>query len=443
LRPRYALLAERAAEWFVAVVLLLALGTAATWLWLEPAQALPNTIAVLIVTCPCALALATPVAVAMAAGRFADLGVLPRRMSGLEVLARAGVAAFDKTGTLTLGRLRLLEVRCYGDADEQGARDLAAALEQGSEHPVGRVLAAVGDPTRCEVHGRHYIPGAGVSGIVGGRPWKLGKVAFALAGTALEGPAEAFIRERQGWGHVVVALSDGRSLQALFVLEDELRPGGKELLARLRNHGVSRVVVLSGDAARNAQALAGRLGIPEAMGDLSPADKLAWIRERQGEGARVMMVGDGINDAPTLAGADVSVSFASATELAQYSSDFIVLGDGLSVIGEARRLARRTRRVILQNLLWAAVYNLLAVPAAALGYIPPWAAAIGMSSSSLVVVANALRLRRARSPGSSPGRERPPASAGPATPVIRPSKQWVAEAAGRQAPSSTSRSRRT
>jgi Cu2+-exporting ATPase len=412
-RPRYAVLAERAAEWFVAVVLLLALLTAGAWLWLDPAQALPNTIAVLIVTCPCALALATPVAVAIAAARFADMGVLPLRMSGLERLARAGVAAFDKTGTLTLGRLRLLEVRTYGGANDQSAYDLAAALEQGSEHPVGKALAGAGDSTRYDVQGRHNVPGAGVTGSIAGREWRLGKVAFALAGAELDRSVEAFIRERQEWGYVVVALSDARSLQALFVLEDEPRPGGRELPARLRDGGVSRVAVLSGDSARNAQALARRLDIPEALGDLSPADKLGWIRERQGEGARVMMVGDGINDAPTLAGADVSVSFAGATELAQYSSDFIVLADDLSAIGDARQLARRTRRVILQNLLWAASYNLLAVPAAALGYIPPWAAAIGMSASSLFVVANALRLRRDRASRRTPAEERPAASAGP------------------------------
>jgi len=407
-RPRYAILAERAAEWFVALVLAIALATAGVWYWYEPAEALPNTIAVLIVTCPCALALATPVAVAVAAGRFAELGVVPLRMTGLEALAAADLAAFDKTGTLTFGTLTVTGIHTFGDLNRAGAERIAAALGQASEHPVGRALGGLAPRGGGKVSDRHNVPGAGVMGTIDGRRWRLGKPGFAVAGVELDRETRGLVRRLQDQGAMVVALADGRCLAALFALQDAPRPGGAALMAALRASGIARTVILSGDTAPNAERLARDLGIDEAHGDLSPAEKLDWIKARQRDGRRVMMVGDGINDAPTLAASDVSVSFAGATDLAQLNSDFIVLARGLEVIGAARRLARGTRRIILQNLLWAGAYNLLAVPAAAMGYVPPWAAAIGMSVSSLIVVANALRLRRTAKAGTVPAGDRIP-----------------------------------
>jgi Cu2+-exporting ATPase len=394
--PRYAILAQRAAGWFVGGVLLIAIVTAAAWLWLDPASALPNTIAVLIVTCPCALALATPVAIAIGVGRFADAGLLTVRSDALEVLARSDTFAFDKTGTLTAGELSISRVVTFGAIDETAARQVAAALESESEHPLARAFQ-IGEAdlvgTLATVRQRQNRVGEGLVGRIGEREWRLGRPDFALRGgqvAACRPQVDALIAQ----GYLVVALSNGRDASALFALTDQIRPGITELLGALRAQGVRHIALISGDTAAGVQRFAAGLPFDEVQGDMKPADKLAWIRSRQAQGHRVTMVGDGINDAPTLGAADVSVSFASATELAQVNSSLLILGNDLAPIARMRALAERTRRVIRQNLDWAASYNFLAVPFAAMGYIAPWGAAIGMSLSSLLVVVNALRLRR-------------------------------------------------
>lgn len=392
-RPRFALLAERAAEWFVIVVLMIAFATAGIWLWLDPGEALGNTVAVLIVTCPCALALATPVAVAMAAGRFAGLGVLPLRMPAMEALALADTIAFDKTGTLTEGKLELARLESTGGHSEVQALAIAAALEHRSEHPVAKAFRREVPTVELEVTKYRNIPGSGVTGVIGGKRWRLGKPAFALEEAQKDPAITERILELQAQGYYTVVLADMGSTQAVFAFEDPPRAGVDELRAVMARHGINRLALLSGDAVSNVERFATAARIQEAMGDLSPAGKLEWIRSQQAAGHRVIMVGDGINDAPTLAAADVSLSFADATDLAKTQSDFVILAKELTTIGAARRLARQTRKIILQNLVWAAAYNLLAVPAAAVGLIPPWAAAIGMSVSSLIVVGNALRLR--------------------------------------------------
>jgi Cu2+-exporting ATPase len=396
-RPRYAELAERVAEWFVPVVLLVAGATAAYWLWVDPARALAHTVSVLIVTCPCALALATPVAVAVATGRLAEAGVLPLRLSALEALAEADLAALDKTGTLTLGELEVSTVELTGGRAREQVLAAAAALEAGSEHPVGRALRrlapAAGGPPVTE---RHYVPGAGVAGLVAGEAWRVGSPAFATPGPGLDPGVRARIAHIEARGERAVLIADEAGVQAVIGLTDRLRPGAESLAAELARTGLREVVVLSGDARAPVHDTAGRLGIPAAHAELDPAAKLAWLQARQAEGRRVLMVGDGINDAPTLAAADVSASFAGATDLAQLTSDFVVLGRDLGALPRARRLAQRARAVIRQNLAWAAAYNLLSVPAAAAGLVPPWAAALGMSASSLLVVANAMRLARRR-----------------------------------------------
>jgi Cu2+-exporting ATPase len=393
-RPRYAQLAERVAEWFVPVVLLVAVLTALAWLRVDPFEALRNTVSVLIVTCPCALALATPVAVAVTTGRLADGGVLALRLEALEALAQADLGAFDKTGTLTLGELGVVSARALGGVDPAHALELAAALEAGSEHPVAQAFRRAAGPSRRTVLARVNEPGAGVSGEIDGVRWRIGRADWAAPAAGAAVAAEVERVERLGRRAVVLA--DGRGALVVYGLEDRARPGAPAMLAALAAAGVRRFAVVSGDSTRTTREVAARLGIDEALGDLRPQDKLAWVRGRQAEGHGVLMVGDGINDAPTLAAADVSISFGDATDLAQRSSDFVVLRKDLGAVAFARRLARKARTVIRQNLLWAAAYNLLAVPAAALGMVPPWAAALGMSASSLLVVANAMRLTRAR-----------------------------------------------
>ena len=393
--PRYAVLAQRAAAWFVAVVLLIAAVTATTWLLIDPALALPNTVSVLIVTCPCAFALATPVAAAIGVGRLADAGMLTVRSDAIEHLAQCDTFAFDKTGTLTLGELRVEQIATFGNLDAAQAMSLAAALEAHSEHPIGKALRAQHQGPVREVSDHLNRVGEGIQGTIDDTIWRIGKPAFALPAASLP-RLQADHPTLMSSAYVVVALCDMDGNGALFALSDQMRPGVQELLATLRDRGVRHIALLSGDSQESVQQFAQNLDFDEALGDQKPSDKLTWIRRRQGDGARVAMAGDGINDAPTLAAADVSVSFAHATELAQVSSGLLVLGNDLGVIGEMRVVAEKTRRIMRQNLGWAAAYNFLAVPAAALGMIAPWGAAIGMSLSSLLVVLNALRLRGRR-----------------------------------------------
>lgn len=393
--PRYAVLAQRAAAWFVAVVLVIAAITATTWLLIDPTLALPNTIAVLIVTCPCAFALATPVAAAIGVGRLADAGMLAVRSDAIEHLAQCDTFAFDKTGTLTLGELRVEHLTTFGDLSATQATALAAALEAQSEHPIGKALRAGHEPHQPAVQNVRNLVGEGIQGTIDGTVWRIGKSAFALPASTLA-RVQADHLALMASGHVIVALADTAGNGALFALSDQVRPGVRALLETLRTRGITRIALLSGDSQDSVERFARGLDFDEALGNQKPSDKLAWIRRRQMEGARVAMAGDGINDAPTLAAADVSISFAHATELAQVSSGLLVLGSDLGVIGQMREMAEKTRRIMRQNLAWAAAYNFLAVPAAAAGMIAPWGAAIGMSLSSLLVVINALRLRARR-----------------------------------------------
>ena len=321
--------------------------------------------------------------------------MLTVRSDAIEHLAQCDTFAFDKTGTLTLGELRVEQIATFGNLDAAQAMSLAAALEAHSEHPIGKALRAQHQGPVREVSDHLNRVGEGIQGTIDDTIWRIGKPAFALPAASLP-RLQADHPTLMSSAYVVVALCDMDGNGALFALSDQMRPGVQELLATLRDRGVRHIALLSGDSQESVQQFAQNLDFDEALGDQKPSDKLTWIRRRQGDGARVAMAGDGINDAPTLAAADVSVSFAHATELAQVSSGLLVLGNDLGVIGEMRVLAEKTRRIMRQNLGWAAAYNFLAVPAAALGMIAPWGAAIGMSLSSLLVVLNALRLRARR-----------------------------------------------
>ncbi len=393
IKPRMAELAERIAAPFVVGVLILTALTALAWWWIDPSRVLPIVIAVLIITCPCALALATPVALAIAAGRFASLGILPMRMAAIEPLALADTLVLDKTGTLTEGRPRLAELRLLHGMEGRQARALAASMERHFEHPLAHALREGVQPLDEELTVRHY-PGQGLEAEYEGAIWRLGAPGFALGEGALGEEDRAWMQGRTEEGGIVLALGRDGQARALFVLQDALREGALEAVQKARALGLARVVILSGDQPGAVAHLAGRLGVEEWHGGMRPEDKLAWIHKAQNEGAAVLMVGDGINDAPTLAAAQVSISFGAATTLAQLHSDFVLLGGSLDRLPKAILLARQTRRNTRQNLAWAALYNLLAVPFAAVGLVTPWLAAIGMSLSSLLVVSNALRLRK-------------------------------------------------
>lgn len=387
-KPAVARLADRVAGWFVAALLLLA-GAVAWWWWQhDPAHAFAVTLSVLVVTCPCALSLATPAAVTAATGALTRLGVLTTRGHALETLARATHVIFDKTGTLTEGRLRLERVEVLGDLDRDACLQLAAGLEQASEHPIARALcAATGSLPVAE--GATATAGLGIEGFIDGRRYRIGTTDYVRELQAGRANGEEAPLTTDG-----VVLGSEQGLLAHFAFADRVREGAAESIRQLRRLGLD-VELLSGDQQDVVEKVAGELGIDRYQARCRPQDKLARINELQSQGAVVAMVGDGVNDAPVLAGAQVSLAMGGGTQLAHASADMVLLSEQLPHLVAAVRTSRRTLAIIRQNLLWALVYNLVAVPLAAAGWIAPWMAAIGMSSSSLVVVLNALRLRAA------------------------------------------------
>ena len=384
-KPRMAQLADRVAGWFVVGVLAVAAGVA-TWWWLhDPSRAFAVTLSVLVVTCPCALSLATPVAVTAAAGALTRRGLLITRGHALETLARATHMEFDKTGTLTRGLLTLEEVRPREGCARERALALAAALERHSEHPVAQVLAAE-DWETLKARDVTASPGEGVEGVIEGVRYRIGSPRFAgaLSGATVSPPRG---------GGTLVALGDEAGIVATFELQDELRSDASQTVGDLRGLGL-RIGLLSGDAEPAVRRVAEQLGVDEYIAGALPEDKLARIRRLQDGGAVVAMVGDGVNDAPVLAGSNVSVAMGSGAQIAHASADLVMLSERLGHLAEGVGMARRTVKVIRQNLTWAVMYNFTAIPLAAAGLVAPWMAAIGMSASSLVVVVNALRLRR-------------------------------------------------
>jgi Cu2+-exporting ATPase len=385
-RPRIARLADRVAGWFVAALLLIATGVALWWALHAPEHVFAITLSVLVVTCPCALSLATPTAVTAASGALTKMGLLTTRGHALETLAQVSHVLFDKTGTLTRGLLQLADVELLsGRIDRESALAVAAALESGSEHPVARALSARA-ARRLRANELTALPGSGMQGEVEGQTYRVGSHAYVaeLSGAAI--PAGDLGDATQ------VYLGDHQGLLARFALRDELRADADVAIRRLRDLGLT-VEILSGDAPGPVNRVARELAIDYARSGMRPDDKLARVRELQAAGHSVAMIGDGVNDAPVLAGADVSIAMGQGAQLAHASADMVVLSERLGVLAEGIRKARATRRIIKQNLSWAILYNIAAVPLAAAGLVAPWMAAIGMSTSSLVVVFNALRLK--------------------------------------------------
>lgn len=385
-KPRIGQLADRAAQWFIVGLLLVSAVVALWWWFHEPARAFWITVALLAVTCPCALGLATPAALTAATGSLTRLGLLVTRGHALETLAKATHVVFDKTGTLTEGRLSLEQIHPLGGVSEAEALRLAAALERSSEHPVARaIVARAGDGVSAD--DVHSIAGQGLEGCVEGRSYRIGVADFAVALSNATVPSAP---EAAG---TLVLLANEQGPLAWFEFRDAPREEAAEVIAELLGLGL-KVTLLSGDRREEAERVAGVLGVSSAHGGMLPQDKLEHLRGLQADGDVVVMVGDGVNDAPVLAGAQTSLAMGGGTQLAQATADMILLSENLRHIPAGVRVARRTMNIIRQNLAWALGYNLIAVPAAAAGFVPPWLAAIGMSLSSLIVVLNALRLRR-------------------------------------------------
>jgi len=389
-KPRLALLADRIAGRFVAALLGVATVVLLAWWSLSDFDtAFRITLSVLVVTCPCALSLATPTAIVAATGTLTQMGILTTRGHALEALARATHILFDKTGTLTFGRPQVTAMEPVSTLEPHQGLALAAALERGSEHPVGRALAeaaGLGLPTATELHN---TPGSGVEGWIDGRRYRIGQPQFVAA---LSG-ATVVERDDLDAASTWVALGDEQGLLAWFQLNDALRPGAAEAVAALQARGLT-VELLSGDRVKAVDYVARQVGIAVAQGGQSPQDKLDRLRALQQQGAVVAMVGDGVNDAPVLAAAQVSLAMGSGTQLAHATADMILLSEKLDHLAAGVDMARRTLVIMRENFAWAIGYNLLALPLAAGGWLTPWMSAIGMSFSSLLVVVNALRLRQ-------------------------------------------------
>ncbi|MGB5604944.1 MAG: heavy metal translocating P-type ATPase [Gammaproteobacteria bacterium] len=393
-KPALTRLADRTASWFVSGVLLVACGVGIYWWQHAPDEWLPIVVAVLVVTCPCALSLATPTALSAATGAMLAGGLLAARGNRLETLARCTHVVFDKTGTLTQGEPSLGAVRVLTAHSETEVLQIAAALESQSEHPLGRAIvrAAAGlDPLAAT--GLVNQPGAGISGTVNGAAYSIGSPGFVAAACGSDAIA-ATIAQQQTPG-ICIVLADSQGVLAVFVLQDALRPDARATVLALQAAG-HETLLMTGDSLQQARQVARAVGIEAVHAGLQPQDKLARVQQLQRQGAVVAMVGDGINDAPVLAGADVSIAMHEAAHISHASADMILLSDRLGALADGMETARRMLRIIRQNLAWAISYNLVALPAAALGYVAPWMAAIGMSASSLVVVLNALRLTRVR-----------------------------------------------
>lgn len=385
-KPRLAQMADSVAAWFVGALLLVACGVYVFWFAHAPDDALWITLSVLVVTCPCALSLATPAALTAATGSLTRLGVLTTRGHALETLAKATHIIFDKTGTLTYGRLALLEIDVRGDLDSDTCLRVAAGLEQGSEHPVGQALR--GAAMRAEpVSASKATTGRGIEGCWQGRLMRIGEPAYALALTC-----ESALELAPAPGVTQVVMADQSGVLAVFSLRDRLRKEAVAAVAAIEQLGL-KTLLLSGDTDAVARQIGAQAGIAQAEGGLLPADKLARLKGLQAQGAIVAMIGDGVNDAPVLAGAQVSLAMGGGSQLAQANADMVLLSQNLMHLAQSIKMARRSLRVVRQNLSWALVYNLVALPLAASGWVEPWMAAIGMSASSLIVVLNALRLR--------------------------------------------------
>ncbi|MNV23573.1 putative copper-importing P-type ATPase A [compost metagenome] len=393
-KPRLAEIADRAAQWFLLLSLIAAAAIGLLWWQLDASRAFWIVLAMLVATCPCALSLATPTALTAATGTLHKLGLLLTRGHVLEGLNQIDTVIFDKTGTLTEGRLALRSIRPLGALDSDQCLSLAAALENRSEHPIARAFGRA--PTAAEEV--HSTPGLGLEGLVDGRRLRIGQPGFVCE---LSGAMVPSMPEEPGqW----LLLGDSEGPLAWLVLDDRLRADAPALLAACKARGW-RTLLLSGDSSPMVASVAAELGIDEARGGLRPDDKLQVLQQLHKEGRKVLMLGDGVNDVPVLAAADISVAMGSATDLAKTSADAVLLSNRLDALVQAFSLARRTRRVIIENLLWAGLYNGLMLPFAALGWITPVWAAVGMSISSLTVVLNALRLTRmpsAPAPGTTP-----------------------------------------
>lgn len=380
-------LADRVASIFVPVVLFIAMATFAAWMLTGHSfeQSLVATVAVLIIACPCAMGLATPAAIMVGTGRGAQLGIVIKGGDVLEASGDLDVVVLDKTGTLTEGRMTVTDVVGL-DIDEAEVLQLAGALESLSEHPVAQAIAAAASSTK-KVEGFVSTAGEGVTGTIEGHEVRVGRASFVGASED-----QAATRLEEQGKTVVWVARDGETLGAIAVA-DTLKQSAPAAVARFHALGLTTVMI-TGDNEATARAIARQAGITRVIAGVLPADKAAEVKRLQDEGKRVAMIGDGINDAPALAQADLGIALGTGTDVAIEAADLTLVGGDPGLAAAAVDLARRTLRAIKQNLFWAFGYNVAAIPLAALGLLNPMIAAAAMAFSSVSVVLNALRLKR-------------------------------------------------
>lgn len=386
-KPAQVMVADRIARFFIARLLVICAAVFAFWMWYRPEDAFWITLSVLVVTCPCALALAMPAALSAATANLRKQGFLVARGHVIEGLTQVTRVIFDKTGTLTKGQFVVASVHPVPDVqlDREEILALAAALEAGSNHPLAAAFNAWRD--RFSATDVQQFTAEGVQGVIDGTCYRLGTGAFGAA--LLE---KHDIPAPPSNAHLTWLLLVAQSRPLAWIgLADEIRSDASALINDLNATGIT-VELLSGDQPAAVAHIANQLGIDSFIAAAKPGDKLSHLAKRQAEGDKVLMVGDGINDVPVLAGADVSIAMASASDLAQTRADAVLLNNQLAVIAKAILVAWRTKGIIQQNLRFSLMYNALAVPLAAAGMVPPWLAAIGMTASSLIVIFNALRL---------------------------------------------------
>lgn len=389
-KPTLAQWADRVAAWFVGALLVFALVVLAFWSWHDATRAWPIAIAVLVVSCPCALSLATPSALAAVTDRLLRQGVLVIQPHVIETLYRATHVVLDKTGTLTEGRPQLRQTVTLGEASREQVLHIAAALESGSAHPLSRALVEAAEQRSArnvDVEAITHYVGQGLEGMIAGELYRIGSHAFVSAlsgvGVAANEPNDM----------TCIYLGKASVWLARFDVSDALKPDAQAVITYFQSLG-KQVILLSGDAPGIVRRMADTLGIDDAHGGMLPQQKLEFVQQLQSQGARVVMVGDGMNDAAVLRAADVSFAMGSGAALAQSHADAVLLTAKLSSLIDAAEAAAACMKVIRQNLAWATLYNLVAIPAAAFGLLAPWMAGLGMSVSSAVVVINALRLER-------------------------------------------------
>ncbi|MCQ1059872.1 cadmium-translocating P-type ATPase [Photobacterium sp. ZSDE20] len=383
-KPKVAEVADIVARYFVAGILII---SAATWLYWHqhrPEDALWITLAVLVATCPCALSLATPTALTCSTSSLGRLGILLRRGHVLETLCNVNQLVIDKTGTLTEGNIRLVNTQTFNNHSQEQALQMAAELERFANHPIARAFSVYRDeaPRFDEVEN---VIGSGLKGSIDGQEWRIGKADFVLDTNPKKDQLLASCDN-----HYQVWLSCNSELVASFMLDDPIREDSPELIKQFQAEGI-QVTMLTGDHSASAQVVADKLGVDNLRAGASPEGKLEYLRSLSKDKV-ALMIGDGVNDAPVLAGAHLSVAMGGGTDIAKSSADMVLLGDQLSRILRARKLAQKTRKIIRENLAWALGYNLIILPLAVAGFVAPYIAVVGMSGSSIIVVSNSLRL---------------------------------------------------